>query len=371
MKFLKKLVLPVMKAATVLLLFLYIPALFVYHISPKQWWPIGILSIGFPYLWLILVLCVAVGFFLHRKAGFILLCLLLAGLPIMKQVFAFNVSRPFATQKQLKQIRIMQWNCRGLPGFQPKGVYEDRRNVVNFIRKYQPDIICIQDFSETVATNVYSNIHLMQDTLGYKYFLFTQHYKTNNPGWKDGVGIAIFSKYPIADSGRLHYPGKMHPESILWASVNIAGKFLRVATTHFQSMHLTRTGTTPLEKELWEDRKAIIYGSTLDKLQYFQNYHITQANFLRSFLDTSSGPLIFTGDLNSVPSSYTYKVSKGQLTDAFLVNGSGFGRTYDSRQPALRIDYIFHNQQISAHQIKLFRTTFSDHDPLIIDCSIR
>jgi endonuclease/exonuclease/phosphatase family metal-dependent hydrolase len=371
MNFFKKLVVPAIKAATILLLFFYIPALFVYLISPKQWWPIGILSIGFPYLWLTLLVVVAGWLFFRRKTGVLLLLLLIAGLPVMKQVFAFNSQRPFVLLKPAKDIRIMQWNCRSLPGFKQDPFFKDRNKAVNFIKKYQPDIICIQDFSEVIAKNVYSNIHLMQDTLAYKYHLYTQHYKSDNVGWKDGVGIAIFSKYPITDSGRLYYPGKINPESILWASFNIGGKPFRVATTHFQSMHLTRTRTMPLDKDLWEDSLTIIYGSTIEKLRYFQNYHTTQANYLRSFLDTCSGPLLFTGDLNSVPSSFAYKISKGQLTDAYLENCSGFGRTYDSRQPALRIDYIFYNQLVKAHQMKLFRTTFSDHDPLIMDYSIR
>jgi endonuclease/exonuclease/phosphatase family metal-dependent hydrolase len=80
---------------------------------------------------------------------------------------------------------------------------------------------------------------------------------------------------------------------------------------------------------------------------------------LKKFLDSCNSPLIFTGDLNSVPSSWVYKrVKDSGLKDAFQDNGFGFGRTYHSIQPALRIDYIFYNHFIKASATHFFKPVF-------------
>ncbi|CAN5635594.1 endonuclease/exonuclease/phosphatase family protein [soil metagenome] len=373
MNFTKKLVWRLFKATTILLLLIYIPASFVYIISPQQWWLMGIFSVGFPYLWIFLMAYVFAWFFYQKRTSFLLLALLLAGLPVMKNVFAIQPVKAFTVVKQTGHFRIMQWNCNGLPPCIPvnESFCQERAKAVAFIKKYNPDIICVQDFAEVIANSVSSNIALMQDTLGYRYFRYRQHYNNKVPGWQDGIGIAIFSKFPIENSGLLNYPKKKKPESILWAGFNINGKPFRVATTHLQSMHLSRDLSKPLEKDLSEDSVVIMQANKIEKLKYFQPYHVTEARYLRQFLDTCKSPLIFTGDLNSVPASYVYHTVRGKLNDAFLQNNAGFGRTYDSWQPTLRIDYIFYNDAIQSHQTSLFRTTFSDHDPLIMDFTIR
>lgn len=360
------------KATTILFLLVYIPSCFVYVISPETWWPMGILSIGFPYLWFFLLVLIFTWFFRKKIISLLLFLLLCPGWLIMKQVFALHLPSHFKITKKQDEVRIMQFNCMGFVGVAPYLTEQtnERYQSVSFIKKYNPDIICLQDFSDFRGEGFYSNIDLLKDTLGYRYSIFNRHYISNNliRSW---MGIAIFSKFPITDSGRLFYPGKIHPETILWANIKVAGKEIRVATTHLQSMHLSRNEKSfPLEQEQWQDSLVINHGSKIEKLRYFQPYHAIQAGYLRAFLDTCTMPLLFTSDLNSVASSYVYHKVKGNLTDGYLANCFGLGRTYDSWQPALRIDYIFCNKAIKTSQAGLFRASFSDHDPVLMDFSI-
>jgi endonuclease/exonuclease/phosphatase family metal-dependent hydrolase len=363
------------KVVTVVFLFFYLPSCFVYLVSPSQWWFMGILAIAFPYLWLFLLILVLSWVFIRRRSAAILLLLLICGLPIMRNVFAVHVNKEITPAKTPGKIRLMQWNCNGLQGYWPinQELITERAKAVQFLRTYNPDIICIQDFSNVIANIVKSNIALLQDSLGYRYFLYTQHYKMFAKNYSDGIGIAIFSKFPILDSGKISYPGKKKPESILWAGFDIGGKKLRIATTHLQSMHLSgKDSSGKLSPDHAEDSLLILHGNVWQKLRYFQSYHVTQAQYLRKFIDTCSGPLILTADLNSVPSSLVYNtVRQPGLKDVFMEFGFGFGRTYQSLQPALRIDYIFHNSFIVPAGASLYRTSFSDHDPLIMDFSIR
>lgn len=358
------------KAITVLFLFFYLPACFVYLVSPAQWWPMGILAIGFPYMWLFLIVLCLCWLFISRRSAVILAMLLAAGLPVMRNVFAMHPNKLFELAKAGGAVRLMQWNCNGLQGHldYSQELINERYKAVSFIRQYNPAIICIQDFANTEAEHVRKNIALLRDTLGYRYFIYTQHYKTVAWNYHEGIGIAIFSKYPITDSGKLFYPHKKIPESIIWASIRVGNKVVRVVTTHLQSMHLERSVDKRVETDLREDSAVIVSTSILKKLRYFQAYHAGEAIFLRNFLDSCRGPLVFTGDLNSVPSSFVYNKIKGKdLQDGFLENGFGFGKTYHSVQPAIRIDYILHNKAIRCLQSSVFSTTFSDHDPVLMD----
>jgi endonuclease/exonuclease/phosphatase family metal-dependent hydrolase len=90
---------------------------------------------------------------------------------------------------------------------------------------------------------------------------------------------------------------------------------------------------------------------------------------LQAFLDTASQPVILGVDMNSVASSYVYKMVKGKKKDAFLETGFGMGKSYYSRLPNLRIDYIFMDEVFSIQQMKMDYLRLSDHLLLLADIS--
>ena len=81
----------------------------------------------------------------------------------------------------------------------------------------------------------------------------------------------------------------------------------------------------------------------------------------------SRHPVIVCGDFNDVPNSYTYFTVKGDLQDAFLEKGSGFGRTLRMLSPTLRIDYILADQRFKVTQYHKIEVPYSDHYPILAD----
>lgn len=292
---------------------------------------------------------------------------------MMENVVALHLPTEFAIEKKAGELRVMQWNCQGFQGAYPEfaGMVVERHKAVQLLQKYQPDVLCLSEFTNATRKNSWSNISLLRDSLGYRYFVFHPYY-TDEEVWSlNTTGNAIFSKYPITDSSFFSYPGKQYPEDILKADINFNGKKLRVLTTHLASMHLHHIIISgPIKRYLYQDSVPIYHGSFIDKLKYYQPYHVSQASFLRKIIDTSHVPLIVGGDFNSVPSSYVYNKIKGNLSDAFLEKGSGLGRSFHSSQPALRIDYLFHSKELQVRQWGIFRISFSDHDPEIMDVTI-
>jgi endonuclease/exonuclease/phosphatase (EEP) superfamily protein YafD len=88
-------------------------------------------------------------------------------------------------------------------------------------------------------------------------------------------------------------------------------------------------------------------------------------------IHSSKHPVIFTGDMNDVPSSYTYATIKDNLSDAWADKGFGLGRTFRFISPTLRIDYIFFSDFFNVMQAKRIITTSSDHYGLVTDLSIK
>ena len=81
--------------------------------------------------------------------------------------------------------------------------------------------------------------------------------------------------------------------------------------------------------------------------------------------------MVVCGDMNDLPASYTYTTIRGNLNDAFVQKGKGFGRTYNEIFPTLRIDHIFYDPS-ALHIIgyKVPQIRISDHYPLIVNFEI-
>src|SRR5690606_38756396 len=91
-----------------------------------------------------------------------------------------------------------------------------------------------------------------------------------------------------------------------------------------------------------------------------------EAEKAREIIDQSPYPVLLCGDFNDLPGSYVYRIMRGELRDAFLDKGKGFGRTYDRILPTLRIDHVFYDPEaLKLLGMEQHSTRFSDHYPLI------
>jgi endonuclease/exonuclease/phosphatase family metal-dependent hydrolase len=310
------------------------------------------------------------------KRSWVIACtvLLLAGLPLLLPSFALQQGG-WQTKKQTGALRIMQWNCMGLVGsyFGFASQVEKRKEIVEFVRAQQPDVILIQDFSTYKGPSLWSNIALLRDTLGYTNMHFVYHGYYEWPWGRQWDGTLICSKHPFTQKNGMLYTGRQYPEYIVWADMQWKGKTMRFVSTHFQSMNLnTKKGEpkmlTPVQ---YEDSNIIRSGDIWKKMAYYMPYHAGQATQLRTFIDSSSAPVVCGIDMNSVPSSWNYMTVKGKMQDAHLEKGYGPGRSFESRLPQLRIDFLFADQQLKVIQCHTFPVSFSDHYPVLADIDWR
>ena len=352
----------------------YLLALSGYYFSPAQWAAGGVFNPGFVYAWVVMSGCMIAWFFRNKIWAFFFLVLLAAGVPPLSVSFSVGTATGFQREKSDATIRIMQWNCEDIGGnlswYTEKNI--GRKRAADFIREYNPDVICMQDYSDFRGNIYKSNESFFRDTLGYPHNVFALHVSQVKPYGVIKSGLKIVSKYPIEAHGVYYYKNISVPEAILWADIMVNQTRLRVVTTHFRSYYLSgnRIFSDQLPNYMHQDSSIVMENNVIEKLVYFQKQHTQQAAQLRAFLDTCSVPVILCADLNTVPSSHLYQLVRGNMEDGYMGNETGLGATYNYLLPNIRIDYIFHHPLISLFQWKHFKDGFFDHDHLLGDYSI-
>jgi endonuclease/exonuclease/phosphatase family metal-dependent hydrolase len=195
------------------------------------------------------------------------------------------------------------------------------------------------------------------------------------PGKKRINAIAIFSKFPIINSGFLKLNRKN--THAIFADIIIQQDTIRVYNLHLASIrfgredysfysHLTDPENEPENTPLKEGSKRMF-----SKLKKAFITRSAQVNELTMHMEQCRYPIILGGDFNDTPYSYTYHQITEHLRDAYKTAGSGFFEsTYAGKLPAFRIDYITYSDFFSAIDYQKPSYTMSDHYPVIARLSI-
>ncbi|RYY99538.1 MAG: endonuclease/exonuclease/phosphatase [Chitinophagaceae bacterium] len=337
------------------------------YLDPARWWLISVLGLGFAATLVSLLLALVFALVIKPRFALILLGALVLGLPSIGVFFALHTGGNSGVPKTpgARHLRVVQWNVARF--------IEQRRNnnsgsqarqkMLEQLRTQNADILCFQEFIQASDSDHYDNLGYLRETLGYKYFYFPR-----GAGFKNWYGQAIFSRYPLIDSGYVAFPRPGTPEKLVWADVVVGRSILRVYTGHLQSYKLEKDDYERIEKIKNREDSLIPNSLSLwEKLRRATVIRAEQARIVRRQLDRCSYPMIVTGDLNDVPNSYAYHHVRGDLQDAFLEKGFGVGRTYNGLAPTLRIDYIFATDQFKVHSFKRIARTLSDHYMLVAD----
>lgn len=339
------------------------------YVRPEKWWIISILGLGFPFLLGILLAFVFWWLIMKPKYVFISLVALLLGYKSIRVFLGFNTPESFKYSKAPENIRIASWNVARFIEWKRnnnKGS-QTRLKMMELIPKQNADILCLQEFFYSPDTMFYNNIDIIQ-SFGYPYYYFSY----DPDGQDQYIGCAIFSKYPIIDSGLVRYFRPSMPEALIHADIRINSDTIRVFATHLQSVQFRKKDYEAIEEiKNAEDSLMTNSKTVLSKMRRAMKFRSTQADVVRQILDDSPYPTVFCGDLNDIPNSYTYFTIRGNMQDAFLKKGFGIGRTFSSIAPTLRIDYIFTDEHFVVKQFTRVLKNLSDHYLIMVDLQLK
>ncbi|MFT4092199.1 MAG: endonuclease/exonuclease/phosphatase family protein [Niabella sp.] len=339
------------------------------YINPQSWPLFSLISLAFPFLLLLLIFFLIWWLFFKRKWALLSAIALILGGAAITDFFAFKFYNWFKEPKQEGCIRVATWNvARFIEMVKNNNMgSQTRYKMLRQIKNVNADILCFQEFSSSVNPDWYNNIVAVNKGLGYPYYYFSH----DVDGDRLFNGSVIFSRFPIIDTGMVRYPRPTLPEALVFTDIKINNKLIRVYTTHLQSNQFRKEDLSKIQ-ELKGARGNILGNARyiLSKLSIAIKHRSIQADMTRDIINNSPNPVIFCGDMNDVPNSYTYKTIKGDMKDAFLQKGFGIGRTYTSLSPTLRIDYIFADDHFSINQCKRITTRYSDHYMVVADIKL-
>lgn len=275
--------------------------------------------------------------------------MILSGIVLVLGITFVNKFYKFSSNDQAfeeKDFVVMSYNVRLFNLFQ----WIERESVKDemkaFIDEQNPDILCIQEYSET------ANVDLRV----YKHkFIFMQ-------GNKIKTGQAIFSKFPIIDQGNIEFPES--DNLIVYADIRKGSDTIRVYNMHLQSIKISPDVSEMQEHvETIDQQKSQMVFKRIG--QAFTKQQL-QAEILMKHKKECNYPMIICGDMNNSAFSYVYRSIKGNLNDCFEEAGKGFGETYNFKYYPARIDYIFADKSMKVKSFQNFpQFKNSDHYPIV------
>lgn len=348
------------------LVFFFLLACVAPYLDPENWWFISFLGIGFPFLLVLMVICLVLWLFLKPRLALIPAIALLLGFKSISVLLAFHTNASFTEKKEAGDIRVVSWNVARFVEMKRNNNQGSRTRLrmMEQIKAIDADVLCMQEFFHSNAVGWYDNLVYIARQMNYPY----HYYSHDDDGDKHFIGNVIFSRFPIIDSGLVRFPRPSLPETLMHADIVAKGDTFRVFTTHLQSVQLARTDYDRIDhikggdSGLIDNSKAIF-----SKLRKGISHRKIQADVVQQVVGDSPYPTLLCGDLNDIPNSYTYYTVRGDKQDAFLKKGFGIGRTFSGISPTLRIDYIFPDEHFTVKQVKRVVREYSDHYMLVTD----
>lgn len=341
------------------------------YLHPQTWWFISFLGLAFPFLLIAVILFLLFWLFLLQpKYAVFSAVAMLIGFKSIIVFFAFHSPASFIHVKEPPALRVATWNVARFIEMRRnnnKGS-QTRLKMMELIRQQDADVICLQEFFHSLDSSWYQNLNYIRDNLNYPYLFFSH----DVDGDVHYTGSIIFSRYPIIDSGMIRYPRPSLPDALIHADIKWNDDTIRVYTTHLQSLQFGKKDYERIGSiESVEDSLLSNSRNILSKIKKGLIYRSIQADLINEVLGDSPYPLLFCGDLNDVPNSYTYFTVRGDMQDAFLKKGFGIGRTFSALSPTLRIDYIFADDNFKIKQFNRLVKNYSDHYMIVADVGIK
>ena len=317
-------------------------------LAPKLFPLLSVLTLVLP-LFLILNALFFIYWLLQLKKQIILSGLvLLAGITFINKFYKFS---SLDVEKTENDFVVMSYNVRLLNLF--KWIDSDSvpYRILEFINEKNPDILCIQEYSETAGIDLKVYPHK---------YVYVQ-------GDKIKTSQAIFSKFPIINEGNIVFPNSNN--NAIFADIKKGKDIIRVYNIHLQSIKISPDVTEISENidGINQEKSQMVLkriGAAFTKQQQ-------QAEIIKEHKKECEYPIIICGDMNNSAFSYVYRSIKGNLDDTFEEAGKGFGKTYNFKYYPARIDYIFADSNMKVKSFESFpEFQNSDHFPIMTRLSI-
>jgi endonuclease/exonuclease/phosphatase family metal-dependent hydrolase len=320
------------RLTTINLVALLVLCLLETFVAERNWLTIGLLYL--PQHWIGVPGAVLVLWSLARKQGKLLLWNMLGSAFFVLYFLGFNVPLQAGSTLTGTRLRVMTYNIN----YGSRGA----ANIMKVVHAVQPDVLCLQETRANWPDP--DPVPTIQRML---------------PGWhvERGSEVTTLSRYPII-LRRTHDMPIKTGRVILETQIAVKGRLLSVFNVHMS----TAAVATHHPDSRWHRLVGLpIYtGATADLRR-------RQTRVLLDVTSRVAPPYVVAGDFNNPPRGLIYRALTARFQDAFHAAGWGWGYTFRSDLPVLRIDYIFLGPGVRTSHSFVPQVSTSDHRPLVAD----
>ena len=312
-------------------------------VDPAKAWFFTLFGLLYPLVLPATVLLFVWSLFRRSHMRLLLVLVLLPSLFIFGRYVQIRRSTP----TEEGPLKVVSCNV-GLFAHGPSG--SDRLvladSVSRWLRAQDADLICLQEFylPNEVSMDKWIKSHFP----GYKaeYYVFT--------GSRGAFGNLTLSRRRVVDKGKINFE---HSTNLaLWTDIGLDSATVRIYNCHFESYNISLSNLV---------KKAGAVEETERKMRRSITERPKQVAEVMRGVDSAPVQSLVLGDFNDNPLSYTYfRLLRGRH-DSFTKAGRGFGATYRTLWPLLRIDYILYPPGLQAVTYTVPHVTYSDHYPII------
>lgn len=306
----------------------------------ERWWltaallyfPRALFAVPLPFTVLALVLARQ---WVHLPAQLVALWIVLR--PLMGFTYTFAPER-----RSGPVVRVLSYNVDSLVA--------GADTIAREIDRYSPDVVFLQEIGdgnglERVLRERYATVRIDNQ-------------------------FAVATRYPIvsqSDPGKLDYEGRRRSARFMQYQMETP-----VGTIAFYNVHpiSPRFGLMALRRGGW--RKSLLSGQfpppgASDTMVYETGLRETQVADFALAASHESLPVVIAGDTNLPDLSRAFGHYLSSYQDAFPSVGRGFGYTFPTRRPWMRIDRILANDALRFVSFRVGDGSASDHLCVVAD----
>ncbi len=288
----------------------------------------------------------------------VLLCIIPAN-----KLYNFDFKNKTNTEEKA-DLKVVSYNVMN---FTDKTYRMKNIEILRELATINPNILCFQEFA-TTGKNTYDKVNSYLYKLYNKRVFYTKKYTRIS-----GLGLAIYSTYPIINSKQIPFEGSNN--GAMWADIRIKKDTIRVFNLHLQTTNVNRDDMLMLsDKDIISSMNS---DGDMNKIKFisskvFKNNKIRekQVKLIRKEIEKSPHRVIVCGDFNDTPNSYSYGVLRSGFKDAFMEKGKGYGYTFKEVFSMLRIDFVFTDKSIDVVNYSLGKELYSDHYPVVVGLNL-
>ena len=317
------------------------------YINPLIFWPISLLGLIFPILFIINLIFLIYWFIQLKKQIWANIIVILIGVQYIGDYIGTNPKQ----NREESTIKILSYNVRIFNAY--KWIPElEKETIFDYLKKENADILCIQEF------------YAPKEIPELNYDL--QHIGTKDK--RNEWYMAIYSNFPQINKSTIKMKKGRANNTCIYSDIIIETDTIRVYNIHLASNFFKNSDYSFLTKpKVKKEEIKNGIASIIKRLKKSYQERAHEVEIIKKNIKDSPFPIIICGDFNDTPLSYAYSKIKGELIDSFSSCGKGIGESF-VKIPGLRIDYIMHDKKFKSSNYKKQKDILSDH--YAISCEI-